>query len=83
MFADRLLVRAFQEAGDLAAGVVLTLDLPPTELAGSAGPRPCGYLLDGLGRELQVIVEIREPGHGIPPDHGSLPNCALVAGTCR
>jgi hypothetical protein len=64
MLADRLLVRAFQQAADLAVGVMATLDLPHAELAGSAGPRPRSYLLDGLGREPQVIVETMNLGTG-------------------
>jgi hypothetical protein len=76
MCADRLLVRAFQEAVDLAVGVVVTLDLPHAELVGSAGPCPGGYLVDGLGGELRVIAEIDEPGRGIPPR--SCVNCPAV-----
>jgi hypothetical protein len=59
MLADRLLVRAFQEAVDLAVGIVLKLDLPHAELVGGAVPCSLGYLVDGFRRQLQVIVEIQ------------------------
>src|ERR1035438_8347467 len=79
MLADRLLIRAFQEAIDLAVGVVVKLNLPHTELVGSAVPRSLGYLVDGFLRQLQVLVEIHESRHVVPPDHASRRNCAPVA----
>lgn len=82
MPADRLLIRAFQEAVDLAVGVVVTLDLPHADLVGGADPRACGYLLDGLGRELQVIVEFPRTWARDPCRSCVTARCALVAGTC-
>src|SRR5258708_992603 len=73
MVADRLLVRSFQEAVDLAVGVVVQVKLPYAELVSSTSPGAFGYLPDSLRRELQVVMEIHELGHEIPPDHVSLP----------
>src|SRR5258708_10906815 len=81
MLADRLLVGALQEAVDLAVGVVVELNLPHTELIGSAVPRSLGYLIDGFLRQLQVLVEIHEPRHAVPPRHASRHYCAPVTGT--
>ncbi len=58
--ADGLLVRALEEAVDLAVGVVVELDLPHAELVGGAVPRPLGYLLDGFGGQLEVVVVVHE-----------------------
>src|SRR5258708_9390733 len=81
MLADRLLIGALQEAIDLAVGVVVQLNLPHTELIGSAVPRSLGYLIDGFLRQLQVLVEIHEPRHAVPPRHASRHYCAPVTGT--
>ena len=67
VLADRVLVRALQQAVDLPVGVVLQLDLPDAELVGRAVPRALGDLLDGVGGQLQILVEIHEPGHVVPP----------------
>jgi len=61
--ADGLLVRAFQEAVDLAVGVVVELDLPHAELVGGAVPRPLGDLEDGFGGQLEVVVVVHEQRH--------------------
>jgi hypothetical protein len=61
VLADRLLIRAFQEAIDLAVGVVVELNLPHAELVGGAVPRSLGYLVDGILRQLEILVEIHEP----------------------
>lgn len=63
MPADRIFVRCLQEAVDLAVRVVIQLDLPYAELIANAVPCSLGYLLDGLRRELQVVVVIHESGH--------------------
>src|SRR5258708_6729877 len=81
LLADRLLIGALQEAIDLAVGVVVQLNLPHTELIGSAVPRSLGYLIDGFLRQPQVLVEIHEPRHAVPPRHASRHYCAPVTGT--
>ena len=60
MPANSLLVRAVQQAVDLAVAVVEQLNLPHSELINSAVPGPLGYVFDGLRRKLQVIVVIHE-----------------------
>src|SRR5215469_1828662 len=66
MPANRLLVWTLQKAVDLAIGVVVQLDLPHAELVGSALACPLGYLLDGIRRKHQIIVEIHESRHLVP-----------------
>lgn len=73
MLADRVLVRAFQQAVDLAVGVVEQFDLADAELVGLPGPGPLGDLLDGFRRQFQVVVEIHESGHRRPPPGRALP----------
>src|ERR1039457_4169883 len=80
MLADRLLIRAFQEAIDLAVGVLQKLNLPLTELVRSAVPRSLGYLVDGFLRQLQVLVEIHESRHVVLPRHESSHYCAPATG---
>src|ERR1017187_3612773 len=80
MLADCLLVRPVEEAVTLAVGVVIELNLPYTELVGSSVPRSLGYLVDGFVWQLQVLVEIHESRHVVPPDHASRRNCAPVDG---
>src|SRR5258708_11257693 len=61
MLADRLLIGALHEAIDLAVGVLVQLNLPHTELIGSAVPRSLPYLIDAFLRQLQVPVQLPEP----------------------
>src|ERR1700683_2546577 len=63
MLADCFLVRAVQQAVNLALGVVVKLDLPHAELVDDTVPRSLSYLVDGFVRKLQIIVVIHEPGH--------------------
>jgi hypothetical protein len=80
MLADRLFVRAFQEAIDLTAGVVVKLNLPHAELVRSAVTRSLGYLVDGFLRQLQVLVKSMNLGMwSLPITSGR--NCAPAAGT--
>jgi len=76
--ADGVLVRALQEAINLAVRVVVELDLPDAELVGGARPCPLRDLVDVFRRKLQVIVEIHEPRHVIVPSRvgGTPPLCA-------
>src|ERR1700728_291199 len=78
MVADGLLIRSFQEAVDLAVGVVIKLNLPHAELVGCAVPRSLGYLVDGILRQLQVLVAVHEPRHVHPPRHASSHYCAPI-----
>jgi hypothetical protein len=55
MLADGVLIRPFQQAVDLAVGVVEQFDLAHPELVGGAFPGSAGDLVDGLGRKLQVL----------------------------
>lgn len=56
MPANCLLARAVQKAVDLAVAIVIQLNLPHTELVGSAVPRSPGYLLDGGRRQCRAEV---------------------------
>ena len=67
VFADRVLVRPFEQAVDLAVGVVVKLDLPDAELVGGALPCSLRDLVDAFGGKLQVIVEVHEPRHVVVP----------------
>jgi hypothetical protein len=74
MLADRVLIRAFQQAIDLAVGVVVKLDLPHPELVGSAIPGPLRYLIDGFlrkqalacGAETTTCAKIPDPARIVP-----------------
>jgi hypothetical protein len=68
MFADRVLVRTFEQAVDLAVGIVVQLDLPHAELVGRAFPCSLRDLLNSFSRKFEVIVEIHESRHAVPPD---------------
>jgi hypothetical protein len=48
MLADCVLIRAFQEAINLAVRVVVELNLAHTKLVGRAFARSLGYLVDGF-----------------------------------
>src|SRR3984885_5924549 len=78
MVADGLLVRSFQEAIDLAVGVVVELNLPHAELVGGAVPRSLGYLVDGILRQLQILMEVHEPWHVCPPRPAPSHYCAPI-----
>src|ERR1700722_11910301 len=65
--ADGLFVRAFEQAVDLAVGVVEKLDLPHAELIADAVPGALCDLLDRFGGQFQVIVVVHEPRHFLVP----------------
>src|SRR6267154_6795443 len=63
VLADRVLVRPVEQAVHLAVGVVVQLDLADAELVRPLVAGVVGDLRDGLGRQLEVGMEIHEPGH--------------------
>src|SRR6266568_3369597 len=75
MLADRIFVGPVEQAVHLAFGVVEQLNLPDAELVRPLVAGVVGDLRDRLGGQLEVLVEIHEPGHVGP-------SCAgVVAGT--
>src|SRR5215469_2231448 len=63
--ADGWLVRPVKQAVDPAVGVVVQLDLAHAELVGPGVARVVGDLRDRLSGQLQILVKIHEPGHGL------------------
>src|SRR5439155_23650786 len=63
VLADRVLVRPVEQAVHLTVGVVVQLNLANAELVRPLVAGVVGDLRDGLGRQLEVGVEIHEPGH--------------------
>jgi hypothetical protein len=57
VLADGVLVRAFEQAVDLAVGVVEELELADAELVGLLVADVVGDLGDRLRGQLQVLVE--------------------------
>src|SRR6185437_14937097 len=66
VLADRLLVRAVEQAVHLAVCVVVQLELRDAELVGFLLTRPPRELSDCLFRELQVVVVVHETRHCVP-----------------
>src|SRR5215470_2564627 len=64
VLADRVFVGPVEQAVHLAVGVVVQLDLPDAELVRPLVAGVVGDLRDRLWRQLEVCVEIHEPGHG-------------------
>jgi hypothetical protein len=63
VLADGLFVRPVEQAVHLAPGVVVQLDLAHAELIGPAVAGVIGDLRDGLGGQLQILVEVHESCH--------------------
>src|SRR6266568_6446323 len=70
VLADRVLVRPVEQAVHLAVGVVVQLDLAHAELVRPLVAGVVGDLRDGFGRQLEIGVEIHEPGHVSSPFPG-------------
>jgi hypothetical protein len=64
---DGLLVRPFEQAVNLAVGVVVQLDLMHAEIVGPLMAGIVGDLRDGLGGQLQIAARIT-PSGGVPGD---------------
>ena len=62
--ADGFLVGAVEQAVDLAFGAVVELKLLDAELVGPGVSGVVGDLGDRLWRQLQVLMEVHELGHG-------------------
>src|SRR5271169_2243782 len=65
VLADGVLVGPVQQAVHLAVGVVVQLDLAHAELVGGAVTGVLADLRDGLGGQLEILVEIHESWHVI------------------
>ena len=61
--ADGFFVGAVEQAVNLAFGVVVELELADAELVGASVAGVVGDLVDRVGGQLQIRVEVHETGH--------------------
>src|ERR1700735_2848509 len=83
VLADGVLVRRVEQAVRLPVGVVVQLDLADAEPVGAGAAGVLGDLREGLGGQLQVLVEVHESCHVILLSLRRDDAVVLAPGWCR